>query len=56
MTDNLSEAQRAAIEAAVKSEVEQWLAIADDMFITINRRLAQLEYRVLDLERKDGAS
>ena len=56
MTDNLSEAQRAAIEATVKSEVEQWLAIADDMFITINRRLAQLEYRVLDLERKDGAS
>ena len=55
MTDNLSEAQRAAIEAAVKSEVEQWLAIADDMFLTINRRLAELDHRVRDLERKAEA-
>jgi hypothetical protein len=38
VTDNLSESQRAAIEAAFRRELEQWLAGANDMFTTIHKQ------------------
>jgi hypothetical protein len=52
--NSLSKEQREVIEAAVRKEVECWLAPADDHFRILDNRVSELERRVQALQAEIG--